>query len=379
LWSTGDLVGAEAEYLEAIALDPTEAWAHNNLGVVLQDKGDLDRAIAAFKKAIEYEPSNASAQSNLRDALQEETRRKAEKSSTAPAQQLSCDRAAGAKLKIALPGGVVMRFAWCPPGAFRMGSNHPLWPRSKNDRPVHAVTLTKGFFLGIHPVTQGQWNAVMGTDPSHFKGPNRPVEQVSWYDCRRFCERLTARLGGRGAVRLPTEAEWEYACRAGTTSEYHFCDAIAPDRANYDDSLPRIGSAPEQGTVRGQTTDVGSFPANPWGLFDMHGNVWEWCSDWYGPYSPGAQTDPSGPKRGEVRVLRGGSWRTAPSACRSASRDGNAPGDRYSVDGFRVCLDPESSPAQATCPKCESVLEIANAITGQEVECGHCRTVFILR
>jgi len=129
---------------------------------------------------------------------------------------------------IQLPGDVPMTFSFIPPGSFLMGGMGR--NANYNEKPVHKVTLTEGFFLGIHPVTQRQWKAVMRNDPSHFKGPNRPVENVSWNDCQEYCKRLTKSLKGRGTVRLPTEAEWEYACRAGTRSEYHFGDAINTDQ-----------------------------------------------------------------------------------------------------------------------------------------------------
>ena len=206
-----------------------------------------------------------------------------------------------------LPGGVPLIGAFVPPGSFLMGGTV-----EDDEKPVHRVTLTRGWFMGVYPVTQAQWQAVMGTEPSHFKGPNRPVEQVSWEDCQEFCTKLTVHLNGRGTVRLPTEAEWECACRAGTTTEYHFGDTINTDLANYDGNYSWNDSP--KGQYREQTTDVGSFPANPWGLCDLHGNVWEWCADWYTPYTVDEQTDPytNDKQSDEYRVLRGGSWYNDP-------------------------------------------------------------------
>ena len=172
---------------------------------------------------------------------------------------------------ITLPGGVEMAFSFIPPGSFLMGSDHQ--EGYDEEKPVHRVTLTKGFFLGTHPVTQAQWKAITNATPSYFKGNNRPVETVSWDDCQLFCEMLTAHLGGGGAVGFPSEAEWEYACRAGTTTEFYFGDIITPDLVNYDGNGTWNGSP--EGKSREETTEVGSFPANPWGLGDMHGNVWE--------------------------------------------------------------------------------------------------------
>lgn len=244
-------------------------------------------------------------------------------------------RKAGEKVTLKLPGDLQMAFAWCPPGTFRMGSSHK--KGFDSEKTVHRVTLTKGFYVGIHPVTQAQWKAVMGTDPSHFKGPNRPVECVSWDDCREFCEKLTAHLQGRVTVRLPTEAEWEYACRAGTTTEFHFGDVINTDLGNYDGNYQWNGSP--KGEYRKETTDVGSFPANTWGLFDMHGNVWEWCEDRYGPYTGGGQSDPVNlNKQSVARVVRGGSWNGDPGYCRSAYRDWHRPGYRNYYVGVRVCF-----------------------------------------
>ena len=239
-----------------------------------------------------------------------------------------------------LPGGVSLVGSFVPPGEFLMGSDHPEgYPAEK---PVHRVSLTQGAFLGIHPVTQSQWKAVMGTQPSHFKGKNRPVEQVSWDDCQEFCQKLTASLKGRVTVRLPSEAEWEWACRAGTTTEYHFGDVINTDLANYDGNHSWNGSP--KGKYRKKTTDAGSFPANPWGLFDMHGNVWEWCADVWDEafYQKSPSRDPicnNNQNDDSVsRVLRGGSWGSYPRYCRAAYRLWIAPVSRNDYFGFRVAF-----------------------------------------
>jgi uncharacterized protein (TIGR02996 family) len=224
---------------------------------------------------------------------------------------------------ITLPGGVGITFSFIPPGSFLMGSNHP--EGEDDEKPVHRVTLTKGFYMGIHPVTQAHWKAITGANPSSFPGENRPVEQVCWDDCQEFCVKLTAHLKGRGTVRMPTEAEWEYACRAGTTTKFHFGDILTPDLANYN---------------RAETTEVGSFRANPWGLFDMHGNVWEWCEDEFEQYSEGDQIDPQQltERSDEYRVLRGGCWGSDPVDCRAAFRLRSEPGYCYDDYGCRVCF-----------------------------------------
>ncbi|MCE9560785.1 MAG: SUMF1/EgtB/PvdO family nonheme iron enzyme [Planctomycetes bacterium] len=232
---------------------------------------------------------------------------------------------------VQLPGGVPMAFSFIPPGSFLMGGTV-----NDNERPVHKVTLTKGFFIGVHAVTQAQWDAVMGINTSSFKGPNRPVEEISWNDCQEFCKKMTTDLKRRVTVRLPTEAEWERACRSGTTTEYHFSDVLNTDLANYNgdsswNDLPK-------GKNRQETTDVGSFPSNAWGLCDVHGNVWEWCSDGYGEYSPGNQSDPQGQSDGQSRVLRGGAWDNDPVLCRAAFRVTVEPAYRSGRTGFRICF-----------------------------------------
>jgi formylglycine-generating enzyme required for sulfatase activity len=176
----------------------------------------------------------------------------------------------------------------------------------------------------------------MGTDPSHSKGPNRPVEQVSYPECHEFCATLTAHAGGSATVRLPTEAEWECACRAGTTTHYHFGDVLSADLANYNGAQTWNGSA--KGKNRNTTTDAGTFPPNPWGLYDMHANVWEWCADPYRPYSVDEQQHKNEESNENSRVLRGGSWNYDPGYCRAAFRRRNAPATRYSSFGFRVCF-----------------------------------------
>jgi len=227
-----------------------------------------------------------------------------------------------------------MKFALIQPGEFLMGS-----PANEADRDTdetqHRVRLTKPFFMGTTEVTQGQWRAVMGNAPSHFKGDDLPVENVSWDEAVEFCRKLSAKEGKR--YRLPTEAEWEYACRAGTKTPFHTGDTISTDQANYNGNYT-YGSG-RKGAYRETTTRVGSFAANAWGLYDMHGNVWEWCADWEGDYPAGESIDPKGPSEATGRVFRGGSWDRFPLLCRSALRNDRAPGFRINDIGFRVSLD----------------------------------------
>jgi len=197
-----------------------------------------------------------------------------------------------------------------------------------SEKLVHTVRITQPFYLGKYEVTQGQWQAVMGNNPSKFTGdPNRPVEQVSWDDVQEFIRRLNAREGGT-MYRLPTEAEWEYAARAGTTTRWSFGD----DKSQ----LGRY--AWYGGNAGSQTHPVGQLQPNPWGLYDMHGNVREWAQDWYGKYTRGTAVDPAGPSSGPRRVDRGGSWYSTSSFCRSSDRfrDSGAPGDRNAILGCRL-------------------------------------------
>ena len=220
---------------------------------------------------------------------------------------------------------ISMEMIFCPPGTFTMGSPTSETGRG-GDETQHQVTLTNGFYLGKYEVTQAQYQTVMNgnseglnADPSQFKGSNRPVEKASWEDAQIFLTRLNSieqsagRLPNGWKYVLPTEAEWEYACRAGTTTAYSWGNDINSSRANYN-----WDGGANDGNDSKQTVNIGQFSANPWGFFDMHGNVWEWVSDWKANYLTGAQTDPEGPASGSIRVIRGGSWNNAGTNLRSA-------------------------------------------------------------
>jgi formylglycine-generating enzyme required for sulfatase activity len=256
------------------------------------------------------------------------------------AQEAECARLAalpktGDVKTLVLPGGAEMEMIYVGPGSFMMGS--PVDEIGRWDGEMqHRVTLTKGYWLGKYPVTQGQWQSVMGGNPSYFKGDVRlPVDCVSWNDCREFVEKVKSsakqQLGGE--ARLPTEAEWEYACRAGSTTAYFWGYALNGDRANCDGNWP-CGTS-KKGPFLQKTTPVGSYGANAWGFADMHGNVLEWCADWYGAYS-GDAVDPTGPASGSSRVFRGGSYSDDAQYCRSAYRYYDAPSYRYDGLGFRL-------------------------------------------
>jgi formylglycine-generating enzyme required for sulfatase activity len=239
---------------------------------------------------------------------------------------------------------------WVAAGTFTMRSPSSEVSRQSREGPQHQVTISKGFYLGKYEVTQKEWVAVMGSNPSNWKGDNLPVENVSWFDVIDYCNALSRREGltpayaisginvtwnkGANGYRLPTEAEWEYACRAGTTSPFSTGSNITTSQANYNGNYPYNNNA--KGIYREKTTAVGSFAANYWGLYDMHGNVYEWCWDWYGDYASGSQTDPSGAASGANRVSRGGSWDYYAEYVRSASRDGSTPSFRSLNLGFRL-------------------------------------------
>jgi formylglycine-generating enzyme required for sulfatase activity len=237
-----------------------------------------------------------------------------------------------------LGNGVKLEMIAIPGGTFWMGSPANEAERGDNESPQHQVTVPS-FFMGKYPLTQAQYQAIMGKNPAYFKGNNRPVENVSWDDAVRFCQKLSQRTGKN--YRLPSEAEWEYACRAGTKTPFSFGDNITTDLVNYNGNYP-YKSAPK-GKYREQTTDVGTFPPtfppNPFGLYDMHGNVWEWCEDdWHENYID-APTDGSAwnsQSGSNTKLLRGGSWDDLARYCRSAARNGDSRDFRYNYDGFRV-------------------------------------------
>ena len=270
--------------------------------------------------------------------------------------------------------GVALTMLRIPAGSFEMGAPQTEAESIETERPVHRVTLGE-FLLGQTPITQAQWRAVaewmrLGNEPvdrwpesldpdpvakltfpERFRGEQRPVVNVSWFDAQAFCQRLALRTGKN--YTLPSEAQWEYACRAGTTTPFHYGATISTELGNYNGR--EVYGDGEKGEYRQQTTDVASFPANPWGLHDMHGNVWEWCADyWHYNYEEapiderawvGRETDQNQNankiKVSANRLLRGGSWYGPPRNCRSAYRDYSRPGNRGLSIGFRVCCLPQ--------------------------------------
>jgi formylglycine-generating enzyme len=248
--------------------------------------------------------------------------------------------------------GVKMEFVLVPPGTFLMGT-----PQEERDyvgktfgdgaadwakhEGQHEVTLTKPFWLGKYEVTQAQYEAVTGKNPSAFPGVDLPVESVSWEEADAFARKLTDKAS-KLTYRLPTEAEWEYACRGGHPASHPFGigdgKSLTFAEANFNGNNPYGGA--DKGKYLEKTTPVGSYKPNALGLYDVHGNVWEWCSDWFGDYPAGKGTDPAGPDKGTFRAMRGGGWDWVAGSCRAASRARIEPGDRIKDVGFRLARVP---------------------------------------
>ena len=245
------------------------------------------------------------------------------------------------------------QWAWISPGTFTMGSTATALRHEPDETPPTVTVLTKGLWMSRCEVTQQEYLAVMGSNPSWFASDlNRPVENVTWAKATQYCARLTAREQTAGRLpagylyRLPTEAEWEYSCRAGSATAYGYGDDPAGTQLgcyawyweNAGATNAPAGSAQWIGEKSYTTQPVGTRQLNPWGLYDMHGNVWEWCLDWYGAYPGGRVVDPSGPASGEARIIRGGSWDSGAASCRSANRGAAFPQVRGSGLGFRAVL-----------------------------------------
>jgi len=290
--------------------------------------------------------------------------------------KVSPAQAAAAKklgVPVALENSVGMRFVLIPPGKFMMGSKESAaevaagcnMPNAQagwfyDEQPRHEVTLTTAFYMTIHEVTQACYEAAVYPEPrkenekrltdeytDEFKGANHPVVMVAFNQAEAFCKTLGGLEAEKGRVySLPTEAQWEYACRAGTETPFAFGKTISTSQANYHGGYT-YGDG-KKGENREKSTPVGSLGVNAWGLYDMHGNVSEWCADRYDKYGSAAETDPKGPAEGNQRVLRGGSWRSYPGACRSSFRLGGDAGARTYNIGLRVCcaLPTESDDAE---------------------------------
>lgn len=234
--------------------------------------------------------------------------------------------------------GVQQRFRWCEPGSFTMGA--PESERVKNalgtSETQHEVSLSEGFWIADTTVTQVLWKAVMGENPSQFKGESRPVEQVSWEGAQGFIGKMND-MKPELKLQLPTEAQWEYACRAGSTTPFCWGEQINSELVNFNGESSSLNNG-KKGEYRERTVDVESFYQNDWGLWQTHGNVYEWCQDWFGDYPNGSITDPQGPETGSLRVLRGGSWMDIEESCRSAFRGNGEPNEHFEVVGFRLVI-----------------------------------------
>ncbi len=235
-----------------------------------------------------------------------------------------------------LPGGATIEMVWVEPGTFAMGSAESEAGRWEDEGPQHEVRISRGFYLGKYTVTQAQWAQVMGTRPWEkqdfvLENPDHPAVYVSWEDAQEFIGRVNG--AGEGTWRLPSEAEWEYACRAGTTTPWSFGaeESRVGDHAWYRDNAWEAGAQ--------YAHLVGTKQPNPWGLYDMHGNVWEWVQDWHGQYPKEAQTDPTGPEKGTIRVLRGSGYSSLARAVRSGFRYGYTPARRFHCIGFRLARE----------------------------------------
>ncbi|MFO0929548.1 MAG: SUMF1/EgtB/PvdO family nonheme iron enzyme [Gemmataceae bacterium] len=315
----------EETLLQAIHADPADATTWLVLADWLEENGQPERA--EFLR--------------LRELLREQpdVERRAEREDRLQKLLLGGVEPVVAKWTVELADDVALTFALVPAGSFLMGSPEDEKDRYQNESPRHRVTISQPFYLGVFPVTQRQWEALMDSNPSTFTEGTRPVESVAWPECQEFCQRLSERVGR--TCRLPYEAEWEYACRGGTTSSFYTGEGLAAmKRAGWCSYRGSSGSAR-------RTRPVGQYLPNPFGLYDLHGNVREWCQDDLRRYTRRPQVDPHGPLSGTYRVVRGGSWYYGAEDSRAACRY-NRPID-YHLDyyGFRVLMPcpPASQPS----------------------------------
>ena len=336
---------AVASFDIALEFQPELAEILYNKGRALQNLGEAEKAIACYDKALEIQPDYPEARFYREIALLPGRRNYKFDVITvnASGREIKREKKQAEHYTEDLGKGITLEMVIIRGGTFMMGS--PLSEKERRDyeSPQHLVTVAP-FFMGKYPITQAQWQAVssldkverdINPDPSSFKGDNRPVEQISWYDAVEFCKRLS--IATSREYRLPSEAEWEYACRAGTTTPFHFGETITTDLANYNGNY--IYANAPKGIYRQTTTPVGQFPANAFGLCDMHGNILEWCADhWHSNYD-GAPSDGRAwltNKEKHSRLLRGTSCHKSPSICRSAHRRGVDPSYRETLIGFRV-------------------------------------------
>ena len=341
---------ALAEFNQAIKFKPKYAKAYYNRGLVYKTQRNIERVISDFEKAAKLykEQQNQRWYQNSLDKLKKlqyiySEQEKSEKGQVFTFEVVRVNNSGNiisrtqgrAQQKIEhLGNDIKLEIVYIPGGSFLMGSPTEEVGRYSDEGPQHRVTL-QPFYMSKYPITQEQYEVIMGNNPSRFIGEKRPVEKVSWQDATKFCQRLSRKMGRD--YRLPRESQWEYACRAGTTTPFNFGKTITPELVNYNGKYP-YGNAPK-GKYRQQTTDVGIFPPNAFGLYDMYGNVWEWCAEEWDDNYDGASRD------GNVRLdrsqepprLRGGSWFSSSNACRSTYRLNIGRRDIHSFNiGFRV-------------------------------------------
>jgi uncharacterized protein (TIGR02996 family) len=303
----------EADLLTAIERDPADDLGWLALADFLEERGEADRA--ELVRLREW----------LRFADREDPQRPAKEARMQAMLDVGV-RPAGPRRRYPFVGAAVLELTLIPPGSFWMGTLAEEGGEGLTETPRHLVTLTRGFWMGVYQFTQAQWQLVMGDSPSHFSGPTCPVETITWSRSKECCAQLSERFGGR--FRLPSEAEWEYACRAGTYSAYH--------SGNDEAALARAGWYAKNSDRR--TMPVGELTPNAWGLHDMHGNVYEWCADRFRTFSAEPVTNPFG-RETSSHSIRGGYWGRPYQSCRSAYRDGYTRGAQASIAGFRVARD----------------------------------------
>ena len=342
-----DYGDAVDDLTQVIRLDPSHAPACNYRGYAYYKLGEYQWAVDDYNRAINLGLTEAVKNRDIVLGVWEEIKRQRESKGEVftfevvtvnnTGKVISSNQGSARQKFEDLGSGIKLEMVYIPGGSFLMGSPGNEGSICSNEGPQHEVTL-QPFYMSKYPITQDQYQAIMGNNPSHFKGGSRPVEKVNWHNATEFCQKLSSKIGK--IYRLPSESQWEYACRAGTTTPFYFGETITSELVNYNGNY-FYGNAPN-GKYRVETTDVGSFPPNAFGIYDMHGNVWEWCADdWHENYN-GAPTDGSVWLDGEKNLspLRGGSWAYIPFYCRSAIRVIYLRRVvHYDLTGFRVVCD----------------------------------------
>lgn len=330
-------------FLAEIAADPASDAARLVFADWLEERGDLRADLLRLLTELLHPAGPADCLQAERSAERHEVPDRAAKE--ARLRELLYERDVLPIMPTRV-NSIGMRFAQIPPGEFLMGAPDDEEGSLDNERPRRPVTIAESFWMGVYPVTQGEYRKVLRRWSEYFKKRyvgldtmRFPAEMIDWEDAVEFCRLLSEKESSDGwSYRLPSEAEWEYACRAGTTTAFHYGNSLSSKQANFNGKCP-YGDA-EKGPNLRRMTEVGSYQPNAFGLYDMHGNVSEWCGDWFGDYSEQPQVDPSGPISGERRVTRGRGWNGKATHSRSAFRRGLQPDTKDDVVGFRCILVP---------------------------------------